>query len=127
MNINNFSDLTDFLYNEHDKLSESLGVVNASPSFTRFSERSLMRYAKIYDKPLLRRAKRELRIQIAIDTMPHNFIWKIFHKRLWKQCLIKLGHEQGYKPPKPKKAPEKSVYPVVVQSRDISQVADPPK
>lgn len=85
MEIKNFSDLSDFIYNEYSKIFENFGVMQASEKMVNFAEKSLIKYTKLYDKPLYKKAKRELVIQEAIDTMPHSFFWKIFHYDLWQK------------------------------------------
>ena len=85
MEINNFSDLSDFIYNEYSKIYENFGVMQASEKMINFAEKSLIKYTKLYDKPLYKKAKRELIIQEAIDTMPHGFFWKMFHYDLWQK------------------------------------------
>lgn len=90
MEIHNFSDLTQFVYDEYLKITENFGVQNPSTDMIDFTERTLKKYVKLYDKPLYKAAKRELKIQEAIDTMPHGKVWKFFHSDLWKKCEARL-------------------------------------
>ena len=86
MEINNFSELTVFFYTEYDKMADSFGIVNPSKSFIKFVEKNLKKYSKLYSKPLLRQSKRELQLKVALETMPHSFVWRICHKKLWLKC-----------------------------------------
>lgn len=85
MKIENFSELTDFLCNEYIKMLESFGVEINSKKIISYAEKTLVKYIKLYDKPLYRRVKRELALDEAIDTMPHSKMWKFFHKELWEK------------------------------------------
>ena len=87
MKITEFEELTDFLYGEYDKMSESYGIKKPSKILIEGTEKTLLKYAKLYNKPLYRKAKRSLALQEAFDTMPHGFFWKFFHVNLWKRML----------------------------------------
>ena len=64
----------------YDKMADSFGIANPSKSFVKFTEKSLRKYAKLYNTPLLQQSKRDLQLRVALDTMPHGFIWKLFHQ-----------------------------------------------
>ena len=91
MQIDNFSDLTQFVYDEYLKITENFGVQKASESMINFTEKALKRYVKLYDKPLYKSAKRELQIKEAIETMPHSWWWKFWHYDLWQKVKLRLG------------------------------------
>ena len=97
MEIRNYSDLTDFVMRESAKL-EDMGVKKPSQSFIKYNELTLMKYIKMYDKPLYRKEKRKLVLQEALDTMPHGWVWKLFHPELWRKIKeIKLKEAQQEK------------------------------
>ena len=93
MNIQNFSDLTSFINDENLKLQESFGINVNSKTMIRYVEKTLKRYIKLYDKPLYRRVKRDLELQEAIETMPHSWVWKIFHSKLWNKIKLLKDNE----------------------------------
>lgn len=84
MEIRDFSELTNFLTNESLKMMNAFGLTKFS-KVTKFSEKELKKYMKLYSMPVYRRSKREIKLQEAIDTMPHGCLWKCFHSKLWKQ------------------------------------------
>lgn len=94
-NINNFSDLTNFVYDEFEKMQGNFGIKNPSTSFIDFTEKSLKKYVKLYNKPLFRQAKRELILNEAFNTMPHGWIWKLFHADLWKKMKYIMKQEEN--------------------------------
>ena len=130
MDINNFSDLTGFIYSEYDKMADSFGISNPSKSFVKFTEKSLRKYAKLYNKPLLEQSKRDLQLKIALDTMPHGFLWKLFHQKLWQRCKAVLSELEQQK--KEQAVQQKSqqlqkiLVPEIVKPIEVLRVADPP-
>lgn len=85
MEIKDYSDLTDFISNENIKTQENFGVKKASNKMMKFMEDNLIKYVKLYDKPLYKREKRKIAYDEAVDTIPHGFIWKFFHTTLWRK------------------------------------------
>lgn len=125
MQFNDFSGLTDFIYVEVDKLKDSLDVKRTSSKFTTFVEESIMKYIKLYDKPLFIQQKKELSIQIAINTMPHGFIWKFFHPGLWRVVKERLNITKEPKQKKSKEEKKEQTYfPEVVKAFDVPQTSD---
>ena len=95
MNINDFSDLTLFISQEYEKLAESYGIQRVPDKIVRDIEKTLIQYKKLYNKPLYLKAKRDLALQEAIETMPHGFIWKFFHPGLWAKIKEVLSEEKN--------------------------------
>lgn len=85
MDIKNYSDLTDFISNENLKTQENFGAKKASNKMMKFMEENLIKYVKLYDKPLYRREKRKIAFDEAIDTIPHGLVWKFLHSSLWRK------------------------------------------
>lgn len=124
MNIQNFSDLTSFINDENLKLQESFGINVNSKTMIRYVEKTLKRYIKLYDKPLYRRVKRDLELQEAIETMPHSWVWKIFHSKLWNKIKLLKDNEPIQKVEsttiQPETKPiETSLVPVVIKSVSV--------
>lgn len=94
MKINDYEDLTTFASSEYSKMSEIYGIVNPSPDFFKSMESTLLKYFKLYDKPLERKLKRQIAIMEAVETMPHGWVWKLFHYDLWQK--IKSMPEYSY-------------------------------
>lgn len=124
MNIQNFSDLTSFINDENLKLQESFGINVNSKTMIRYVEKTLKRYIKLYDKPLYRRVKRDLELQEAIETMPHSWVWKIFHSKLWNKIKLLKNNEPIQKVESTTIQPETkpvqtSLVPVVIKSVSV--------
>ncbi len=85
MDIQDFTDLTTFVYGEFEKLSESCGVQNAPVKILKTTNTGIKKYINLYKDFLYRREKRQVIFQEALETMPHNWFWKLFHFKLNKQ------------------------------------------
>ncbi len=101
MKISKFEELTQFVSDEYTKMTETYNVQRPSEKFMHFIEETLVKYAKLYDKPLYKLQKKEvknmyflekqeLEIEKAINTMPHGRIWKFFHGELWKKMTYRV-------------------------------------
>ena len=124
MKIENFSDLTSFINEENLKLQESFGININSKMMIRYVEKTLKKYVKLYDKPLYRKVKRELELEEALDTMPHSFMWKMFHSKLWAKIkMLEKQEEQSKAENKVSGAESKpiqtSLVPVVIKSVSV--------
>lgn len=132
MEIRDFTELTSFLTDESLKMMNAFGLTKF-PKITKFSEKELKRYMKLYSQPVYRRSKREIKLQEAIDTMPHGFWWKCFHTKLWKQIKRietqnKLQEKMLKRMENVEDSPEpQKMYPVVVnQGVSMPSVTDMP-
>ena len=124
MKIENFSDLTSFINEENLKLQESFGININSKMMIRYVEKTLKKYVKLYDKPLYRKVKRELELEEALDTMPHSFMWKMFHSKLWAKIkMLEKQEEQSKAENTVSQAETKpiqtSLVPVVIKSVSV--------
>lgn len=108
MEIKDFKELTTFVYDEFQKMSDAYGLVNPSTGFIRFSEKTLERYMKLYDKPLYKKARYEIKrlsrqvrqdyiFNKALETMPHGKVWKFFHPKLWDKIQDFLSKQNKNK------------------------------
>lgn len=124
MKIENFSNLTSFINEENLKLQESFGININSKMMIRYVEKTLKKYVKLYDKPLYRKVKRELILEEALDTMPHSFMWKMFHSKLWAKIkMLEKQEEQSRQENTVSQAETKpiqtSLVPVVIKSVSV--------
>lgn len=82
MDIKDFSDLSDFSYNEYMKMLETFGIKKVPDKTIKFSEKNIKKYLKLYEKPLFKQERILMKIKIAIATEPHSKLWKFFHSDL---------------------------------------------
>lgn len=121
MDLDNFSDLSNFIYQEYEKMSDAFGITQLPAKSIKFAEKSIRKYTKLYDKPLFEKEKRELRLKVALDTMPHSWLWKIFNAKLWaKMKLILAQQEQVSETTDVVEEPEKSdiLVPAIIVPKD---------
>ena len=125
MDLDNFSDLSNFIYSEYEKMSESFGIQQLPKKSIKFTEKSIRKYTKLYDKPLYEKEKRELKLKIALDTMPHSWLWKIFHSKLWAKMKQILTENDGISElEKPIVEPEKPdiLVPAVIVQKEVEEI-----
>lgn len=126
--IQDFSELTDFIQNEYEKISENFGIKQASESMIDFTEKALKKYFNLYNKPLYRAAKRELKLQEAIDTMPHGKVWLFFHRDLQARIEARLAAMAEVEKPESESpvVPSNAVSlpAVVIKQQGLPQVSD---
>ena len=122
MDINNFTDLTEFLGEEYTKNADNFKIVKPSNKMVNFVDKETIKYAKCYAKPLLKSEKRRIKLWEALDTMPHGFWWKLFHSKLWKQ-IKRLESEKELNSVKEevRKQIDETIkcYPVMVQPASV--------
>lgn len=92
--IVDFSGLTNFIYSEYSKLFETFGINKPSSSTLDFVDKNIKTYCKLYCKVLIKREKRQIALDEALDTMPKSFFWKVFHPNLWSKMKEILDNEK---------------------------------
>lgn len=124
MEINDFSDLSNFIAEENLKMQETYGINKPSDKMVKFCEKNIFKYAKLYDKPLFKKEKRKIALQMAIDTMPHGLIWKILHYDLWQKIKV-INKEQKHIFENKNIIEKQETYlPDIVKTVDVPQIID---
>ncbi len=83
MEIKDFKELTSFVNEEADKFFETYGEKLVVEKLVGSLIKNLIFYFKLEAGYLKRKETRELKLKEAIETMPHGFMWKVFHYSLW--------------------------------------------
>lgn len=135
MKIEEFEELTAFMANEFYKMTDTYGVKKPSEHFIKFTEDTLIKYSQLYDKPLFKLQKAnvkllykqkmlENKIENAIFTMPHGWIWKFFHYELWKKVKERLPQEDKSKKKTKDEKKVETFYPDVVKQTTLPMLED---
>lgn len=124
MEINEFSDLSDFAVSEAEKISDLTASAGPSKKLLKNMNNQIIRYTKIYLKPLFNSEKRRIKLWQAIDTMPHGFWWKLFHYDLWKKVKAELksqGELEKYEKTKGNRSEveNQTYYPAIIQESSV--------
>lgn len=123
LEINKFSELTDFVYEEIDKLKGTFGVVKMPQDITDFVANMIKQYCNIYNKPFLAKTKHEAKVLSAIVTMPHSWLWRVFHPQIWKEVKLELKLDEKDTALKQETNQAQNVYfPEVIKPQDVPQV-----
>ncbi len=124
MEIKNYSDLSDFVFAEYEKLQD-FGVAKPPEYVLRAMDRACIKYMKLYSKPLYKKQKAKLKLQEALDTMPHSWLWKKTHARLWRKVQEVLATQENHNTtPLPEPVPSvQNVYPEIYKPIEVPQVS----
>lgn len=112
-----FSQLTEFVNNEFQKMREVYGVENFSAKMLNKITGSIWAHYKMLSNLDKKKVKFMIKVEWAKFTMPHNWLWKIFHSRIWKKVKEELEKE--------KNAPQEEPVEDVSVSEDLSLVPKP--
>ena len=130
MEINDYEDLSEFAYNQCDTMADSLGLPTAPKKVIRFLETKLIVYLRLYDKPLYKKAKRDLQINHILETYPPSFFWKLFHPKLNKLVEQEKKRKEEWEKHKNEQQchlDEMSVqYPIEIHTQTQSMIEMPP-
>lgn len=123
MEIKNYSDLSDFVFAEYEKLQD-FGVAKPPEFVLRAMDKACIKYMKLYSKPLYKKQKAKLKLQEALDTMPHSWLWQKTHSRLWKKMQDVLSTQENHSKPTPPELVSRvqEVYPEIYKPIDVPQV-----
>lgn len=124
MEINEFSDLSDFVVNEVDKASEVTGAAQPSKKLIKYMNNQIHKYAKLYSKPLYKAEKERIKLWRAINTMPHSFLWKMFHRDLWLKIQAELKKQEPKENQQIEEKPQQVYYPVLVKEHSVPEVVE---
>lgn len=95
MEINDFSDLTQFIEDEYLKSSEVFRTTKPSEKTLKMIDNEIIKYSLLYSKVIYEREKRKIALDEAIRTMPHGKIWRFFHPSLWRQIQEHVAQKQA--------------------------------
>ena len=123
-----FIELTDFLHSEFQKIFTTYGPQVLPKKYLNSLTNSILKRYGLINKLESKKLKFNIAVDYAVFTCPHNFIWKIFHPRLWakvKEALNKPVEEEIEKEElEPEPLPD-VVAPAVVARVDLSAMNYP--
>ena len=118
-NIYSYEDLTSFVFGEYTKIQNNFDIQLPPESFIKLSINNLSKIFKIYNKNLLKDMKDEDKFNRALNTMPHNWLWKLTHKKLWRKIKRYLEEQNTEEEIKEEKKEEindiKPLFPEVIK------------
>lgn len=121
-NTEQFSQLTDFVHSEFQKILQIYGfqkmpekVLNkiTNSALDTFSKLNILNKKKV---------KFNIKVEWALFTMPHGFIWKLCHKRLWYHVKKRLNKEPQQQKESSTEEEPQTLYPQVVRPVDITSM-----
>lgn len=95
--INDFQQNTDFLNSEFQKLQMVYGGQQIPAGMLKKISNSIWSQYKTLNVLDKKKTKLKIKIEWAIFTMPHNWLWKMFHSRLWQLVKMELKAREEQK------------------------------
>lgn len=99
--INDFQKNTNFLNEEFQKLKMVYGANQIPTGMLNKISNSIWGQYKILSSLDKKKTKLNIKIEWAIFTMPHNWVWKMFHTKLWKKVKMELAEREKQQEPAP--------------------------
>lgn len=121
--LNELSDLTQFVHDEFSKIQQAYGLLKMSDKDISKITRTVLTSFKLANLTRKKKLRYYARIDWAIFTAPHSWLWRFFHKKLWAKCLeeieLRKKEEQEAKEPKEELEP----LPPLKQPVDLSALS----
>jgi len=113
-NFNNFDELNSFVQNNYQNTADSFQVFIPSKKLIKETTNSLITVYRLNKRHLLKYMKEDLKFDRALNTMPHNWLWKLTHRKLWRKIKIYLEEQNTEEEIKEEKKEEiKEIKPLV--------------
>lgn len=94
MDNKDYEELSEFTCSQYQSYLNTFGDIKAPANYlTRVFQR-LSRREAMFDKYFRSRDQMSIKVSRAIDTMPHGWLWKKFHRKLWLKCQEELKHRK---------------------------------
>lgn len=121
--IEEFSALTDFVHAEFGKIQQLYGLQKMPDKCIKRITNSTLNAFNSFNALNNKKIKFNVKVEWAIFTMPHGFIWKMFHSRLWYHVKKRLEEPQPEEPQEEsEEEPVETLVPQVIQPVDIESM-----
>lgn len=119
MNYTDFSELTQFVHDEHQKIVNTYGPQTVPTKELLVIFRGVSKKFKLYEKLDVWKDKRNIKVEKALFTMPHGWLWKMFHAKTWYYVKQRLEEEKFLPSEESQKEEASVVVPEVVAPVDL--------
>lgn len=97
MDNKDYQELTEFTCGQYQTYLETFGDISAPADYLQKIFKRTSKREDKYAKYFAFKDDMSIKVSKAIDTMPHGFLWKIFHKKLWRKCKKILEEQERLK------------------------------
>lgn len=123
---NEFQNLTEFLHGEFSKMNMTYGIQTPPKGYLDGIANSLLKRYRDVNALERKKLKFNIKVEWARYTMPHGFIWRLFHRRLWLKVKEQMDNPQEERLEDNVSAPEPdSLVPEVVVPPDTDSMSYP--
>ena len=124
MNYTDFSELTQFVHDEHQKIVNTYGPQTVPTKELLVIFRGVSKKFKLYEKLDVWKDKRNIKVEKALFTMPHGWLWKMFHSKTWYYVKQRLEEKNAQpQPDEPPKEETPVAVPQVVAPVDLDALS----
>jgi hypothetical protein len=97
MDNKDYQELTEFTCCQYQTYLETFGDIQAPTDYLKKLFKRTSKREEKFSKYFAFKDDMSIKVSKAIDTMPHGFLWKIFHKKLWCKCKKILEEQERLK------------------------------
>ena len=95
--LDDFSNLTRFVHDEFMKMQQSYGFQQMDQKDLKKISKTVLSSFYYANSTTKRKLKYYTKVDWAIFTAPHCWLWRFFHKRLWQNCLEEIKRREEEK------------------------------
>ena len=95
--LDDFSNLTGFVHDEFMKMQQAYGLQQMDQKDLKKISKTVLSSFGYANSTTKRKLKYYSKIDWAIFTAPHSWLWRFFHKRLWQKCLEEIKRREEEK------------------------------
>ena len=123
---NDLSELNKFVHDEFSSILQVYGIQHMPEKALKSISAGILKRRSIYGKVIQKEDKFRAKIEWAYFTMPHNWLWKFFHKRLWYHVKKRIEEDTQEEPEETEIAEAPQVLPPqLVKSVDLQSMSYP--
>ena len=90
---NDLSELNAFVHAEFSSILQVYGFQKMPPKALKAITSGILKRRAIYDKIIHKEDKFRSKVEWAHFTMPHGWLWKMFHRRVWYHVQKRIDEE----------------------------------
>ena len=91
MILDDFSELTTFVHGEFEKMQQAYGLKQMNEKKLNKISNSVLSAFSIANSTTKKKLKYNAKIDWAIFTAPHCWLWRFLHHKLWLKCKEEIN------------------------------------
>lgn len=128
--LEDFSELTSFVHSEFMKIRQTYGIGQMNAKDLKIISKTILKAFSYANSTTKKKLKYYAKIDWAIYTAPHNWLWRLFHHKLWLKCQEEIARRKQFENQSVAEEPEEqpaSPQPQRVDLDSLSLPGTPPR